>query len=48
MNIHYAKDFTQRDAQDYNTYVKLNLKLNCHVEVPGGYSPCSFMNVNPN
>ena len=31
----------------FPTYVKLNLKLNCQVEVPGGYSPCSFINVSP-
>lgn len=28
-------------------YVRLNLKLNCHVDVPDGYSPCSFINVSP-
>lgn len=30
------------------SYVRLNLKLNCHVDVPDGYSPCSFINVSPN
>ncbi len=33
--------------QKWNAYVRLNLKLNCHVDVPGGYSPCSFINVRP-
>lgn len=30
-----------------NAYVRLNLKLNCHVDVPGGYLPSSFINVRP-
>lgn len=40
-------DATRVAEAQKSSYVRLNLKLNCHVDVPGGYSPCSFMNVRP-
>lgn len=40
-------DATNGGERRETPYVRLNLKLNCQVDVPDGYSPCSFINVSP-
>ena len=34
-------------SADVQTHVRLNLKLNCHVDMPGGCSPWASMKVRP-